>query len=311
MRACKRQKNVHSESVDQISPKEEKLESGPQLTDCFGATSALPLSARSDALSPSFETQICISDIPYAERVEMRFPLPPPPSRRRTSHQSAVFQTAASAANKLKTSGKHEIISHTPVPNQQTSELKLPPVSRSHFVRAARTFHSEPRGTSSAESGYTNNLGDPHTKSADPRRIVTHSVSQQSHPLPSASPLKDDVRIRQSSRQLLADASANSNFMTAHVSSSEEGIDSIQFAPLYGYTNRLRGAAEPLQIVRTPTIVVKDAVTPNNLSRTIPSSIAPDSGAAAKMKAMMSVQSASRGIKNQDLRSLSHSLGTN
>jgi hypothetical protein len=59
------------------------------------------------------------------------------------------------------------------------------------------------------------------------------TASQQSHPLPSASSLKDDVRIRQSTRQLLADTAANSKFVTARVSSSEEGIDAIQFTPLH------------------------------------------------------------------------------
>jgi hypothetical protein len=68
----------------------------------------------------------------------------------------------------------------------------------------------------------------------NPQEHLAPSVkaSQQFHPQPSASPLKDDVRIRQSTRQLLADTAANSKFMTARVSSSDEGMDAIQFTPL-------------------------------------------------------------------------------
>lgn len=69
----------------------------------------------------------------------------------------------------------------------------------------------------------------------NPQEHLAPSVmaSQQFHPLPSASPLKDDVRIRQSTRQLLADTAANSKFMTARVSSADEGMDAIQFTPLH------------------------------------------------------------------------------
>jgi hypothetical protein len=182
-------------------------------------------------------------------------PLPPPPASvvSQANHNPQLIRDPAASIESLPRLNPQEHLAPSVMASQQ-----FHPLPRASLLKAAapasaiaspptasdqKQIAAPPPAAASVVSRANHNpqlIRDPAASieslpRLNPQEHLAPSVtaSQQFHPLPSASPLKDDVRIRQSTRQLLADTAANSKFMTARVSSADEGMDAIQFTPLH------------------------------------------------------------------------------